>query len=149
MERRGSKKMKHRRIQRGRKGLLVKGFFEKAPSKLFELLAAELKDLLKDKAGIYVLYQDNELYYAGLTKNLEGRLRGHLENRNKGKWNNFSLYVIKRTNYLQDLETLILRLTKPKGNIQKGRFPKDFNLRPKIMSRLKEFAKAMAKMKRE
>ncbi|MEK7846941.1 MAG: GIY-YIG nuclease family protein, partial [Nitrospinota bacterium] len=56
--------------------------------------------------GMYILYNDNEVYYIGLSKrSLRGRLRKHAtKDRHKGKWNNFSFYQIGRKKYIKDIE---------------------------------------------
>jgi len=141
----GKKKAKKHESLRG---LLVKGYLEKVSSKLFELIGDKLNELLKGQSGIYVLYKNNTIYYIGLAKNLRGRLRGHLEDRHHNKWNRFSLYAIKRIKYLKDIESLMLRLARPKGNRVIGNFEKRNNLEPKIKRELDELQRALNKAKK-
>jgi len=80
--------------------------------------------------GIYVLYEDDEVYYIGLsTRSLRSRLAGHAtRDKHKGKWNNFSFFQIGRTRYIKDVESLLLRIVHPKGNKVAGTFKKKYNL---------------------
>ena len=74
--------------------------------------------------GIYVLYKGSRIYYIGLSKrSLRGRLRRHaFLDRHKGKWDKFSFYQIGKTKYIKDVESLLLRVFRPKGNRIVGRF---------------------------
>jgi len=130
------------------KGALVKGYLEKAPGQLLELFGDELRALLRGASGIYALYKDRKLYYIGLATHLRGRIQGHLEDKHRGKWNRFSAYVVRRTRYIKDLETLILRLARPKANLQIGRFRRDQNLRQRLAARLREYQRAIQLMRR-
>ena len=80
--------------------------------------------------GIYVLYKGDRIYYIGLSKrSLRGRIRRHaLIDRHKGKWDRFSFYQIGRKRYIKDVEALLLRIIRPKGNRVVGRFKKRYNL---------------------
>jgi hypothetical protein len=113
---------KKRRTTRGRllKGiatlpvaLLGNSFFE-----------AAMQKLLKGSPGIYALFKGKKLYYVGLSRDLHGRIRNHLEDRHRGKWDTFQVFKIKRLHYLKDLETLILQIARPPGNRQSGWLPK-------------------------
>jgi len=86
--------------------------------------------------GIYVLYSKGKVYYIGLSKrSLKGRLRRHaLRDRHRGKWDTFSFYRVGRTKYIKDIESLLLRVFKPKGNRVLGRFKKKYNLAKKRMA---------------
>jgi predicted GIY-YIG superfamily endonuclease len=143
--------MKNKKRNKGKhkslRGLLVKGYLEKVSSKLFELIEDKLSELLKKQSGIYVLYKNNSIYYIGLAKSLRSRLKGHLEDRHKNKWNKFSLYIVKRIRYLRDIESLMLQLVRPKGNKIIGRFEKHGNLKPKIKKELNDLQRALNKAK--
>lgn len=121
------------------KGILLKGILERVSSDAFEIVKKELKDMIKDSSGIYALYKDEKLYYVGLAKHLSARLLNHLErDRHAGKWNKFSVFFVKRTNYLKDLETLVLRISKPKGNKLKGKIPHHYELKDKLKNIVRE-----------
>ena len=91
------------------------------------------KDALGSKQrgrGIYILYKGDEVYYIGLSKrSLRGRIKRHaFLDRHKGKWDRFSFYQIGRKRYIKDVEALLLRVIRPKGNKVVGRFKKRYNL---------------------
>ena len=83
--------------------------------------------------GIYILYDKEEVYYIGLSKkSLRSRLRQHAtKDRHKGKWDNFSFYQISRQKYIKDIESLLLKVYRPKGNKVVGRFKKKYDLSKK------------------
>jgi hypothetical protein len=85
---------------------------------------AAMQKLLKQSPGIYALFKGKKLYYVGLSNDLQRRIRKHLDDRHRGKWDTFQVFKIKRLHYLKDLETLILQIARPPGNIQSGRLPK-------------------------
>ena len=108
------------------KNKLIKRYLEDVKCKFY-------KQALGSKQrgrGIYVLYSRGKVYYVGLSKNsLRSRIKRHaLSDRHQGKWNTFSFYQVGRTKYIKDIESLILRILKPKGNRIRGRFKKRFNL---------------------
>ena len=84
--------------------------------------------------GIYILYKEDEVYYIGHSKkSLRGRIRKHAtKDRHKGKWNRFSFYQIGRTKYIKDVESLLLRVFRPRGNRVAGRFKKRYKMARKI-----------------
>ena len=52
----------------------------------------------------------------------------HLRDWHAKKWDSFSLYLIRNVNYLRELESLLVRIAEPKGNIAHGRFARSENL---------------------
>jgi len=90
------------------------------------------------KSGIYVLRKDKIIYYVGLASSLRSRLATHIKNHHRGKWNQFDLYIVKRgkRKYLVELEALLIRVAKPKGNRTEPRFIKHHNV-------TKQFKKAL------
>jgi len=106
------------------KGSLVKGVLENIPRESFERIADAIEKTMKGESGIYALYKNDRLYYVGLARDLKGRVKKHTRDKHAGKWNKFSIYTIKKAKYLGDVETIILRIGKPKGNDQLGRIPK-------------------------
>jgi hypothetical protein len=125
------------------RGLLVRGYLEGVTYELFELIENKLQELLRGHSGIYVLYKNDNIYYIGLAKSLHGRIKDHLKDRHQNRWNKFSLYVVKRTTFLRDIESLMVRLVKPKGNQLVGQFRKEGNLKPKIKDELNGLQKAL------
>ena len=64
--------------------------------------------------------------------NLRGRLAHHLKDRHHDSWNRFSVYLTIGDSHLRELESLILRIVKPAGNKQKGKFAKSEDLRRRL-----------------
>jgi len=123
---------------KGKRGALIKGALEKIPFEVFNDLKEEIKEITKGAAGIYALYKEKKLYYVGLAANLRGRIRWHLKDRHAGKWDMFSIYIIRRVRYLHDLESLILSISKPKGNKSIPRLPKNHRLNDELRRMSKE-----------
>jgi len=119
------------------KKTLVLGYLEKISSKIFSDYPQQLTDLIGSKHGVYSLYKGNHLYYVGLAKNLRGRIKQHLKDKHTGKWDKFSLYLIKDAEHIKELETLIMRIADPAGNTVKGKLPKAENLKDELKSNIK------------
>jgi hypothetical protein len=115
--------MKSRQSQR-----LVERHIERISSRAFDEYHAEITQLVGKKHGVYALYKRNKLYYVGLATNLRRRVKHHLRDRHKGKWDSFSLYLIRDVNYLRELESLIVHMAAPSGNVQAGKFADSVNL---------------------
>ena len=107
---------------------LVKGNMERISSKVFDFYHDEITELFGRQHGVYALYKKDRLYYVGLAKNLRGRVKHHLRDRHAKKWDSFSLYLIRNVNYLRELESLLVHISEPKGNIARGRFARSENL---------------------
>ena len=93
---------------------------------------AEYQDIVREyirgKHGIYALYKKDRLYYVGLASSLGRRLKQHLRDRHGGSWDRFSVYLTRREDHITELEPIVLRIVKPTGNKQLGRFPGSSNL---------------------
>jgi len=64
-----------------------------------------------------------------------------------GKWTHFSAYLIRKTNHIDEIETLLLRIADPKGNKVKGKLKGSRNLRPKLKVLLsQDFKRSMEEM---
>ncbi len=107
--------------KRRSRGLVV-GHLERISSSAFDEYNKVITDLVAGSGGIYALYRNNQLYYVGLAGDLKRRVRQHLKDRHAGKWNYFSLYLVRAAKYLQGLESLAIRLAWPKGNRMRGSF---------------------------
>jgi hypothetical protein len=107
---------------------LVQGDLERISSKAFDNYHDVITKLVGRKHGVYALYKRDRLYYVGLATNLRGRLKQHLKDRHASKWDSFSLYVIRNVNYLRELESLLVHIAEPKGNITRGRFARSESL---------------------
>ncbi len=98
-----------------------------------------VNDFIRDQAGVYALYKGRSLYYVGLATNLQRRLNTHLRDRHQNGWDRFSVYLTTRDEHIKELESLLLRIMSPKGNIQGGRFQYSTNLNPVMNRRIREF----------
>lgn len=135
--------------RKSNKGLLIKGILEKIPKESFAVLKSELKDMLRHNSGIYALYKGDKVVYVGLAKDLYWRNFHHLKgDRHTGKWDNFSIFIITRVNYLKDLETLVLRISKPKNNRVKGKLPKHNLLKERLRKASRNLKKEAYKIEK-
>ncbi|MEA1979804.1 MAG: GIY-YIG nuclease family protein [candidate division Zixibacteria bacterium] len=119
------------------KKALVLGFLENISSKIFSDYPQQLTDLVGKKHGVYALYKGKRLYYVGLATNLRGRIKQHLKDKHTGKWDKFSLYLIKKAEHIKELETLIMRVADPTGNTVKGKLPNADNLKSNLEHNIK------------
>ncbi len=95
-------------------------------------------ELIHGRSGVYALYRGERLYYVGLASNLKTRLRTHLRDRHKDAWDRFSVYLTRHDEHMKELESLLLRIMSPRGNIQGGRFMESQNLNTGLLKRIKE-----------
>lgn len=107
---------------------LVHGHLERISSQVFDQYHGQITELVKNHHGVYALYKKNRLYYVGLATNLRSRIKHHLKDRHSLKWDSFSLYLIRKVDYLKELESLVLHIAEPKGNSVRGRFAQSKNL---------------------
>lgn len=138
-------KARKARKRKSSKGTLVKGMTKRLPSGLLDhpLIEPALRQIMKGYSGIYVLYHGAEIYYVGLTKDLFGRLSAHLKDRHRRKWDHFAIFRIKRAGFLKDVETLLMRVVRPRGNRSMGHIGRGGDL-TKVLKR--EFAAQKRKM---
>lgn len=87
---------------------------------------------VRGRQGVYALYRRGKLYYVGLAGNLRSRLTHHLRDRHGQSWDRFTVYLTIGDSHLKELESLILRIVRPTGNKQSGKFVKSADLRPKF-----------------
>ena len=116
---------------------LVLGYLERVSSKVFSDFPKELTDLVGRKHGVYALYKGDRLYYVGLSGKLRGRIKHHLRDRHSGKWDKFSLYLVRKADHIKELESMILRIADPTGNLTRGRLPRAENLSTELDSKVK------------
>ena len=141
----GGKKRK-----RTTKGALIKGMTKRLPSDILEnaVFRRRLRQIMRGYSGIYALYRKGKLYYVGLTGDLFGRIKWHLKDRLKGKWDSFIIFRIKHVGFLKDIETLITHLVDVPGNRQKGRVPRDADINRILRDILREHTKEMREIER-
>lgn len=88
-----------------------------------------IRTYVRGRQGVYALYRGDRLYYVGLASNLRMRLAHHMRNRHGASWDRFSVYLTIGDSHLRELEALLLRIVKPKGNNQKGKFAKSEDIK--------------------
>lgn len=132
---------KKRRRRKSRK--LIRAYAEKLPGSVLGIFWREFRGLVSGHGGIYVLYKDGVPHYVGKAANLPSRIRAHLKDRLQRKWDTFSLYVVRGDRYMKDVESLLLRIVKPKGALVSGRFRGAKNLRRALLPKLKRYAAAL------
>ena len=139
-----AEKQKHKRKSRRK---LIRAYAEQLPGKVLGVFWKEFHDLARGHSGIYVLYKDGIPHYVGKASNPSWRIRHHQKDRLKGKWDAFSLYVVHGARYVKDVESLLLRIVKPKGALVSGRFRGAENLKKSLLPRLERYADALTELK--
>lgn len=98
-----------------------------------------LDKAMHNKPIIYALYNKYGLYYVGQSDSGSlKRVWDHTVDRHAGKWNSFSVYRLSHKKYLDDLESILIRIARPKGNNSRGGFASYENLTPAIKQKLIE-----------
>jgi len=118
---------------------LVCQHLENVSRKALEDYHEIIRNYALQRYGVYALYGKGKLQYVGLAKNLRNRLARHLTDKHKESWDQFSIYFTIGDHHLQELEALILRIMKPKGNLQKGAFSRSEDIRPRFRRDIKKF----------
>lgn len=108
---------------------LVCQHLENISREALETHQAIIKRFVRRRQGVYALYRRGKLYYVGLAGNLRSRLASHLKDRHGRSWDRFSVYLTIGDHHLRELESLILRIVRPNGNKQIGRFPRSEDIR--------------------
>lgn len=117
---------------------VVVSHLENISGNALEKYHPQIRQLVKGRSGIYALYRNHNLYYVGLATNLMRRLKQHLRDHHERKWNRFSVYVTGNNDHMKELESLLLRIVNPRGNIRSGKIASSDNLRPKLSKLIKE-----------
>jgi len=120
------------------KGQLVCQHVEKISRKLLEDYPGIIRQFVRRRHGIYALYRGDHLHYVGLASNLRSRLRIHLRDRHGKTWDRFSIYLTLSDAHLRELESLVLRIASPKGNVIAGKFLQSQDLRRQIQVKIHE-----------
>lgn len=100
-----------------------------------------IRDYVRRRRGVYALYRGNRLYYVGLASNLRSRLNSHLRDRHANTWDHFSVYLTVGDEHLPELESLVLRISSPKGNKQRGNFARSEDLRHRFRRQVSQYQK--------
>jgi hypothetical protein len=115
-----------------RRPKLVTQFLENIHRQALEDHPELVKEFFRRRNGIYALFKKGELYYAGLASDLRWRLKHHLRDRHRDSWDAFSGYLTIGDNHLRELEALLIRVVRPPGNKQLGKFAGAENLSRKF-----------------
>src|SRR5690242_3317527 len=128
------------RRKKSSKGALIKGMTRRLPIQLLSDLSFQegLEKIMRKYAGVYALYRGEKLYYVGLANDLYNRLRWHTKNRHKGKWDKFAIFRVRRVRHLKDMETLLLQVAQPPGNLMGGKLHRDADLTRVLRQVLRE-----------
>lgn len=122
---------------------LVCEHIEKLSSDMLEHYPDIIREIVARRHGVYALYKKGRLYYVGLAINLRNRLRAHMRDRHKGLWDTFNVYLTINHRHLKELESLVIRIAKPKGNAQGGKFARSRNLMPKVRKQWRQETQRM------
>jgi hypothetical protein len=117
---------------------IITGHLEKIGSNVFDNYSSVIKELIKGNQGIYALYKKDRLYYVGLASNLKSRINAHNKDKHQNKWTHFSLYIIRKEDHIKEIESLVLRISYPKGNSVRGKLKQSKDLRPLLKNKLVE-----------
>jgi len=102
-----------------------------------EKFAAFLKE--HERQGLYALYKKNgELYYVGRASDLLQRLSAHRSDLHGKNWDKLAIYIINQKLKLHDVESLLIGVSKPEGNKNRGKLRDD--LRKELRKSMKEAA---------
>jgi hypothetical protein len=115
---------------------IVAGHLEKIGAKVFDDFSSVITDIIKGHQGIYALFKKDRLYYVGLARNLKSRINAHNKDRHQNKWTHFSLYIIRKEDHIKEIESLVLRIAYPKGNIVRGKLKQSKDLSPLLKRKL-------------
>ena len=129
--------MAKKKVKRKSRPIVI-GHLEKISSGVFERYPEQITGLTEGTQGVYALYRRQKLYYIGLASDLKRRIKWHLKDKHKGKWDRFSLYIIRKTDQIREVESVVVRIAEPRGNKQRGRLGGSKNLVRKLDAAIKE-----------
>ena len=121
-----------------RRPKLVTQYLEAISRRALEDHPDLVREFVGRRTGIYALFRRGGLYYAGLATDLRRRLKHHLKDRHRDSWDAFSVYLTIGDKHLRELESSLIRVTRPPGNKQMGHFSGAENMRRKLQRALKD-----------
>ena len=127
-------------MKRTRRGALVSQYLEGISRTALAEYQRFFREQARRRNGVYALYRKKKLYYVGLARDLRGRLRTHLRDKHGESWDRFSIYLTVGDDHIKELESLVLRIVRPSGNRQGGKFAKAQNLRREFARRVRQDA---------
>lgn len=101
-----------------------------------------IREYVRGRRGLYALYRRGKLQYVGLASDLRSRLRAHLRDRHAQSWDEFSLFLTLGADSLRELEALLIRIARPRGNKSKTKFPRSQDLRRIFRGQIKRRQRA-------
>jgi len=125
-------------MARPKKRALVSQYLERVSHEALELYRDVLKEYTRHRDGVYALYRADRLYYVGLARDLRKRVNQHLKDHHKGAWDRFSMYLTIGDDHIRELESLVLRIVRPKGNKQVGKFARAVDLQRTLRQKAKQ-----------
>jgi ElaB/YqjD/DUF883 family membrane-anchored ribosome-binding protein len=131
--------MKTERVKR-RRSLVVshlEGISRDALEKYHDIVS----DYVKGHEGIYALFRKSRLYYVGLASNLRTRVKQHLKDKHAESWDRFSVYLTRGESHLKEMESLLIRVSKPPGNKQKAKFVRSEDLKRRFKRDVQRYQK--------
>lgn len=128
-------------MARKRKPALVSQYLENISRAALEEYQQLFKDFARRRNGVYALYRGKKLYYVGLARDLRNRLKQHIKGKHGESWDRFSMYLTIGDTHVRELESLVLRIVRPKGNKQIGKFGRAENLRRAFAAQVRADAK--------
>lgn len=129
-------------MRRTRRGALVSQYLEGISRTALAEYQQFFREQAKRRNGVYALYRRKKLYYVGLARDLRGRLKTHLRDQHGESWDRFSMYLTVGDDHIKERESMVLRIVRPSGNRQGGKFAKAQNLRREFTRRVKQDAAA-------
>ena len=129
---------KQKTVEKGGFRSLLTHRLENVSKEVFKKYYSTITELVGSSPGIYALYDDTELYYVGKSTDLRKRVRHHLRDRHYASWTHFSLYLVRKSDHIDEIESLLVRIANPMGNrtIPKGKA--DGTMLKKLKSMVKQ-----------
>lgn len=109
-------------LHRSARSLVTKQL-ERVSKDVFRKYFSLITELVGNSPGIYALYDGTELYYVGKSTDLKKRVKQHLKDRHLASWTHFSLYLVRNSDHIHEIESLLVRIANPEGNrvVPKGK----------------------------
>jgi len=117
---------------------LVCQHLENISRRMLEEYQDVIRSFVRGRNGVYALYRRGKLYYVGLASSLSGRLKKHLRDHHSKSWDRFSVYLTIGPQYMKEIESVLIRISNPPGNKQKGKFVRSENLLPQLKAAYRE-----------
>jgi len=119
------------------KAQLVCQHLEGVSRRVLESYPDLVRGMARGRHGIYALYRRDRLYYIGLATDLRQRLKQHLRDQHAQTWDRFSLYLTVGDDHIREIESLFLRISRPRGNKVTPGLPRSQDLLGGLRSEIK------------